>query len=180
MLEVRWEPVFTVLNKSLTPVSHAHKLPIEYHDVYPCPVCRHGEVSAIILTDAFACNFCRHIFTCTPEEGVMRVEDSSQPLSWRWNGKAWNSLRHEDLDLTLVIWGVGLAVVILPPTLVFFSCWSLWANPHTSPLTFLWTIITFLAHFFLISWMLAEHYQMAPYVSGKVHLREWLEQRRRS
>ena len=110
----------------------------------------------------------------------MRMEDSAQPLSWRWNGRSWQSIHQEDLDLTLVIWSVGLSLVFLPPTLVFFSCSSLWTHPHTSLLTLIWTLITFLAHFFLIGWMLAEHYQVAPYVSGKVRVRDWLEQRKQA
>ncbi len=151
---------------------------LEYHDVYPCPVCRHGEVSVLMLTDAFACNFCRHIFTCAPEEGILRVEDSAQPLAWRWSGQTWQSVHHEDLDLTLVIAAMGAALILLPPTLVFLSCWSLWAQPSTSVITMLWTLVTFLTHFVLIGWMLAEHYQLSPYISAKVRIRTWLEQRR--
>ncbi|WP_287129865.1 hypothetical protein [Candidatus Cyanaurora vandensis] len=147
--------------------------PLTYHDSYPCPVCRHGQISALLLMEAFACNFCRHIFTCVPEQGLVRVEDSAQPLTWRWAGK-WQAVPQEDLDITLVIWGVGLALVFLPPLLVFFSCWS-WNNTQVAAFILSWTLATFVVHFCLIAWMLAEHYQLAPYVASKVLLRDWFE-----
>ena len=157
-------------------MTNATKPCIEEHDVYPCPICRHGEISALFMTEAFACNFCRHIFSVQPDEGVIKVEDSSQPLTWRWNGRTWQSMHREDWDLTIVIWSMGLSLIFLPPTLVFVSCWSAWGSPALSPWTLVWTIATFCTHFVLISWMLAEHYQVAPYISGKVRFRDWLEE----
>ncbi|UFP93356.1 hypothetical protein [Gloeobacter morelensis] len=156
--------------KSLSP---KHRL--SYQDVYPCPICRHGEISSLVLTEAFACNFCRHIFTADLEENTLRVEDSSQPLSWRWNGRHWQSIHREDFDLTLVIWIVGLALVVFPPTLVWFSYRSLPEPPLLFPL--IWTVVTLIAHLVLVGWLLAEHYQFPLYIAGKIRLRTWMEHR---
>jgi len=149
--------------------------PLEHREIYPCPVCRHGEISALFLTEAFACNFCRHIFTCEPETGLLRVEDNAQRLTWRWDGRTWHSINQEDRDLTFVIFGVSLALILLPPMMVLSSCWSLLNQGHPGIIALGWTIVTFLIHLSLIAWMLAEHYQIPPYVFSKIYLREWLD-----
>ena len=156
-------------SQSVNPVN-SH--PLDYQGTYLCPVCRHGQISAIALMDAFACNFCRHIFTADLNHQSIRVEDSSQPLTWRWNGRTWQTLYQVDADLTAVIWFVGAALVILPPTLV-------WLSSHTFPpapgslwywFPTVWVSLAFLSHLFFVSWLLAEHYQFAPYISSKVRL----------
>lgn len=163
------------MNPAPKPLSQKHRL--DYKDVYPCPICRHGEITSLVLTEAFACNFCRHIFTADMDENTVRVEDSSQPLSWRWNGRQWQSVHREDFDLTLVIWVVGLALIVFPPTLVWFTYRSWPPLPSPTLLPMLWTAVTFTAHLFLVAWLLAEHYQFPPYISSKIHLRTWLEHR---
>ncbi len=62
---------------------------LNFHETYICPVCRHGQIAELTLMDAFACNFCRHIFTANLREQSIHVEDSSQPMTWRWNGRNW-------------------------------------------------------------------------------------------
>lgn len=156
--------------KSFTP-----KLRLSYQEVYPCPICRHGEIAGLVLTDAFACSFCRHIFTADLEEHTLRVEDSSQPLSWRWSGRNWQPIHREDFDLTLVIWIVGLALVIFPPMLVWFSYKAVPQPPLMFPT--LWTALTLMAHLALVGWLLAEHYQFPLYIAGKIRLRTWMEHR---
>ncbi len=163
----------------MLPSSTPAKTILDYEGVYPCPVCRHGEITALFMTEAFACNFCQHIFTSQPEEALIRVEDNVQPLSWRWNGKNWQAVSHEDLDLTLVIWGGGLALIFLPTALVFFSGLSLGNDPTGNFIAFAWTGLTFITHLTLITWMLAEHYQVSSYVSSKIHVRKWLKQHKR-
>lgn len=166
------------MNTGTKSIAQKHRL--SYQDVYPCPICRHGEIASLVLTDAFACNFCRHIFTTDSDENTIRVEDSSQPLSWRWNGRHWQSVHREDFDLTLVIWVVGLALIIFPPTLVWFSYRALPLNSPALNLLFFpiaWTVLTLTSHLTLVGWLLAEHYQFPIYIAGKIRLRTWIEHR---
>jgi hypothetical protein len=157
-----------------SPKSATESRSLSYQDVYVCPVCRHGQISTLTLMDAFACNFCRHIFTADLRKQSVQVVDSSQPLSWRWNGRNWQSAYQDDLDLTLVIWLVGIALVVLPPALI-------WLSHHTFPplegstwdwFPAAWIGLTFLSHFTLVAWLMAEHYQFPIYVACKVRLRD--------
>lgn len=152
---------------------------LNYEDSYLCPVCRHGQISSLALMDAFACNFCRHIFTADLTDQSIRVEDSSQPMTWRWNGQSWQTLHQVDVDLTAVIWLIGSALVILPPTFI-------WISSHTFPpmegstwywFPTVWISLAFLLHLTFVSWLLAEHYQLAPYVACKVRLQMLLGRR---
>ncbi len=152
---------------------------LNYQDVYLCPVCRHGQISALMLMDAFACDFCRHIFTANLRDQSVHVEDSSQPMTWCWNGRKWQAANQLDVDLTIGIWLVGLALTILPPGLI-------WLSSHTFPplqgsawswFPTVWISLTFLIHFFFVAWLLVEHYQVPFYISYKVRLQTVLGRR---
>lgn len=152
---------------------------LNYQETYLCPVCRHGHIESLTLMDAFACNFCRHIFTANLREQSIHVEDSSQPMSWRWNGRNWLAANQLDVDLTVVIWLVGVALVVLPPSLI-------WLSSHTFPpledngwswFPSLWIGLTFLTHFIFVAWLMVEHYQLPLYVACKIRLRQWFERR---
>lgn len=149
---------------------------LTYQETYICPVCRHGQIAALTLMDAFACDFCRHIFTANLLEQSIHVEDSSQPMTWRWNGLNWKAANQLDMDLTIVVWLVGVALVLLPPALI-------WLSSHTFPpmqgstwawFPSVWIGLTFLAHFTFVAWLLAEHYQLPFYVTYKIRLRHAL------
>jgi len=150
---------------------------LSYQQTYVCPVCRHGQIEALTLMDAFACNFCRHIFTTNLQEQSIRVEDSSQPFVWRWTGRTWRPIQQDDFDLTLVIWLVSVALVALPTALI-------WLSYHTFPplpgstgywVSTLWTALTFMFHFVLVLWLLVEHYQLPSYIALRIQLQRWLE-----
>lgn len=152
---------------------------LSYEGTYLCPVCRHGHIQTLTLMDAFACDFCRHIFTANLQEQSVQVVDSSQPMGWRWNGRTWRVVYRDDFNLTFVIWAVGTALVALPPGLV-------WLSSHTFPplegsrwswLPGVWVGLTFSVHFLLVLWLITEHYQFPLYVSVKVKLRQWLGRR---
>ncbi len=152
---------------------------LNYQDTYVCPVCRHGHISAIALMDAFACDFCRHIFTANLRDQSIRVEDSSQPMTWRWNGQSWQAANRVDQDLSFIVWLVGVALVALPPTLI-------WLSSHTFPpmrgsawywFPTVWVSLAFFSHFSFVAWLLVEHYQLPIYVAGKVRLQRWLGRR---
>lgn len=129
--------------------------------------------------DAFACNFCRHIFTANLREQSIHVEDSSQPMTWRWNGRNWQAANQPDADLTVVIWLVGIALVILPPVLIWLPAHIIRPLEEDSWSWFptFWVGLTFLTHFSFVAWLMAEHYQLPLYVSCKIRLRQWLERR---
>lgn len=145
-------------------------------DRYACPICRCGQIENLPLMDAFACNFCRHIFTPNLEAQTIRVEDSSQPMVWRWNGRSWQVARLIDHSISTLIWAIGTVLVILPSSLVGLSAYffpplegSAWAS---FPL--IWLGLTMTSHFLMVSWLLLEHYQVPLYVSGKIRLQDWL------
>jgi len=146
--------------------------PLTYQETYLCPVCRHGQITAIALMDAFACDFCRHIFTANLTEQSLRVEDSAQPMTWRWNGHRWKPLRQVEVELVAVLWGVGAALVFLPPTLVWLSSHTFPPLPGSAWAQFptVWVGLTFLLHFTFVAWLLVEHYQVPLYVMTKVRL----------
>jgi hypothetical protein len=152
---------------------------LNYQEAYTCPVCRHGSITALTLMDAFACDFCRHIFTADLGNQAVRVEDSSQPMTWRWNGRTWKSAYQVDADLSLIIWLIGSVLVILPPGLI-------WLSSHTFPplegsgwLWFptVWVSLTFFLHFFFVGWLLVEYYQLPLYVACKIRLQTLLGRR---
>ena len=164
-------------SKSAT--ASAERRSLNYQETYLCPVCRHGQISALTLMDAFACDFCRHIFTANLQEQSVHVEDSSQPMTWRWTGRSWQAANQIDMDLTIVIWLVGVALVVLPPSLV-------WLSSHTFPpmagsswywFPTVWVSLAFFSHFSFVAWLLAEHYQVPFYVAFKVRLQSALGQR---
>lgn len=166
------------------PVSQAlhDRRSLNEHQAYPCPICRHGQIEALTLMDAFACNFCRHIFTANFKEQTVHVEDSSQPMTWRWSGRTWHPANQTDLDLTLVIWLVGVSLVILPPGLIWFSSYLFPPLDGSSGawLPTFWIALTFLCHFCFVAWLMIEHYQLPFYIACKVWLRRWLDSLRRS
>ncbi|MEP0870613.1 hypothetical protein NDA01_12440 [Trichocoleus desertorum AS-A10] len=145
---------------------------LSYQEVYTCPICRHGEIAGMTLMDAFACNFCRHIFTANLREQSVQVVDNSHPLAWRWNGQAWRGLHQVDGDQTVLIWLIGLILVVLPSALVGLASYMfppLDDSPSNS-VPLLWTSLTFCLHFILVAWLVAEHHQFPLYVACKVRL----------
>lgn len=161
---------------SKSPPLPSEQRPLAYEQQYLCPICRHGQLTSLTLMDAFACDFCRHIFTANLTEQLLRVEDSSQPMAWRWNGRTWQSLLQLDSDLTWLVWLFCLGLAVLPPAIV-------WLPVHTFPplegspaawLPGVWVILTLVVHGIMSLWLLGEHYQWAPYLAWKVRLRQWL------
>jgi rubredoxin len=145
---------------------------LEMNDSYICPICRHGHLSPIVLMDAYSCNFCRHIFTADLSEQTIRVEDSSQPTTWRWLGTKWQATNQIDVDLTIAVWLVGAIISILPPTLIWLSSHTFPPMEGTSWYWFptVWIALSFSIHFLMVAWLLVEHYQLPFYVALKVRL----------
>lgn len=131
--------------------------------------------------DAFACNFCRHIFTANLAAQSVQVVDSSQPMSWRWNGWTWQSAYQQDGNLAAVLWGVGIVLVVVPAGLVWLSAHTFPPLPGSKGAWFpaVWLGCTFFTHLFLVIWLTVEYYQFPLYVAGKIRLRRLLERSRR-
>ncbi|MCG8368020.1 MAG: hypothetical protein MJA27_32400 [Pseudanabaenales cyanobacterium] len=152
---------------------------LDHRGTYICPVCRHGQIETLSLMDAFACNFCRHIFTANLQNQSIQVVDSAQPMSWRWNGHNWRMVYQDDFNLTVVIWVVGLALVSLPPGIVWLSS-QVFPPLEGSPgevVPSIWVALTFVSHLILVLWLIAEHYQVPAYVSAKIQFRQLFGQR---
>jgi transcription elongation factor Elf1 len=96
---------------------------LSYDDHYTCPVCAHGQMSALTLMEAFACDFCRHIFTANLQAQSVQVVDSVQPMVWHWTGERWRAAHQTDASLTAVIWGFALALACLPAALIGLSAY---------------------------------------------------------
>ncbi|MGB3495452.1 MAG: hypothetical protein WBA57_22170 [Elainellaceae cyanobacterium] len=172
------KPVSHLFSGQSTPqsVQSAAEFPLTANGSYTCPVCRHGNITQLTLMDAFACDFCRHIFEANFEQQTVHVVDSYQPIVWRWNGDRWRSRRVLDESLTLFLWIISIALVILPVSMIGISLYIFPPMVGTRldwfPLT--WTACTFFLHLLLVSWLLAEHYQPALYVMVKLRLNRFM------
>ncbi|GAB4159823.1 MAG: hypothetical protein Fur0046_39110 [Cyanobacteria bacterium J069] len=164
-----------------SPYSRKHpnsrQRPLNFGDRYTCPACRHGEITGLTLMDAFACNFCRHIFTANLSEQSVQVADSVQPMIWRWTGWNWQSAYQADPNLTTFVWLIAGMLVVLPTGIVWLSSYTFPPLPGSPWAWFpvVWVSITLSAHLLMVGWLLAEHYQFPPYISSKVRLRHLLD-----
>ena len=152
--------------------------PLQCEDVYPCPVCRHGQLSMLVLMDVLACNFCRHIFTVDFGQQSIRLEDSTQHLQWQWSGRNWRPLRQSQGELTLWAWCVGFALVAFPSALVWLSYSTFPPAPNSTAGWFplIWIALTFVLHLSVVLWIFLEYYQVPAYVALKIQLQRWRRQ----
>ncbi|MEM9772742.1 MAG: hypothetical protein AAF889_14315 [Cyanobacteria bacterium P01_D01_bin.73] len=147
---------------------------------YPCPICRHGTVTAMpMMEESFSCDFCRHIFSTNLEEQVLRVEDCAQPLRWHWRGKTWRPARYTKKSITPTLLATSAAIAIFPPSLIGASQYLFPPLPGSRsllPVTpELWLVASILVHGAIASWIVLEHYQFSKYISLKVRGQDWIE-----
>ncbi|MEA5462668.1 hypothetical protein [Leptothoe sp. PORK10 BA2] len=149
--------------------------PLNYHDTYTCPVCRHGELSVLILTDAFACSFCRHIFTANLEAQSLQMLDGTRPMVWFWTGQRWRQNGRTDARVAAIVWLFALAISCLPALLVIASNYMFPPIDGAGVTRFsvIWTVATLLAHAGIVLWLIAEHYQWPWYVATKIRFSRW-------
>jgi hypothetical protein len=152
---------------------------LSYQESYLCPICRHGRITGLPLMEAFACNFCRHIFTANLAMRTVQVVDSSQPMTWKWTGRNWQTAYRDDPSLTLVVWLIGVVLVTLPTGIVWLSTYVFPPLPGSrwEWLPGAWLGCTFGIHLLMVSWLLAEHYQIPIYIASRVRLRDWFGRR---
>jgi hypothetical protein len=149
--------------------SNSHKF-LNYHQVYRCPVCRHGEIANLILMEAFSCNFCQHIFTANIEQQILRIADSQLALAWHWTGEKWESIKQDKIELDWVYWLAGVIFVLLPTTLIALAIYFFPPLPGSTLawFPFFWLILTFLAHFLGLICLIIEYYQfpLSQYIAA--------------
>ncbi|MEO0755821.1 MAG: hypothetical protein AAFY78_02975 [Cyanobacteria bacterium J06648_16] len=148
---------------------------LNYDDRYRCPICASGELSVLVLTDAFACDFCRHIFTANLPNQSVQVIDTTQPMAWFWTGDRWRNARRGNTQITLIVCCVALMLSCLPALLIALSSFLFPPlNPPTGiRFSTLWAGLALLVHGGMVLWLVAEHYQWPWYVSTKVRLRRY-------
>lgn len=138
---------------------------------YTCPVCRHGHISSLTLMDAFACNFCQHIFSVNWEQQLLQMADSQLPLTWRWNGRTWQGVNRPGVTLGWEYGFIGLFFVLFPPILIALSAYLFPPLPGSSLFWFpwVWTALAFFTHLTCLLWLVAEYYQFPVLL----YLRTW-------
>jgi hypothetical protein len=103
---------------SLLLVQHSKIQKIDSSAEYPCPCRRRGQLTPIVLTEAFGCNRCQQIFVVQENGYVLEQLSTNYPYkrAWRWTGHQWN-IAHANLGrgyfpLTLLIL-VGLIFLLV-------------------------------------------------------------------
>ncbi|MBO9999686.1 MAG: hypothetical protein J7641_11905 [Cyanobacteria bacterium SID2] len=135
--------------------------PLDYRETYPCPLCRRGKLSGLTLVEAFGCNGCSHIFVLNPSRQSVRAVDRSPPLTWRWDGRRWQTSQREDVSLGWGEWSIAMAFVLFPTSIVGLAAYVFPPFPG-SPLSFfpiLWAVLTFFSHLVCVTWLILEYYQ---------------------
>lgn len=147
--------------------------PLSLSDTFPCPVCRQGQIEAIALTEAFACEFCRHIMSVDLPAQQVQVVDSSQPLTWSWNGQKWRLARGENAaELSAMVVIAAIVLTLVPAGIVWLS--GTIFPPLTSSaqpsFSTIWSWITLAAHLAFVLWLIGEYYQIPVYVAAKIRV----------
>ena len=141
-----------------------------YQGTYPCPVCRLGQIKALALMDAMACDSCRHIFNGYIEKQRLFLADRQPTQIWCWNGRTWVGAHAEGVKLG---WGyllIAAAFVLLPPTLIGLSAYFLLETTDRAEswLPGVWTGLTFLSHLGIIGCAVVGFYQFSIGITLKV------------
>ncbi|HBL60577.1 MAG TPA: hypothetical protein DDZ80_19615 [Cyanobacteria bacterium UBA8803] len=152
---------------------------LNYHGVYPWPICRLGQIQAMSLMDALACGSCRHIFTADLERQILKMSDRQPPLSWRWNGQNWIGAHLEGVAWNWGTWLLAVAFITLPTTLIGLAAYTFPPDPSSrlSWLPQVWTGLTFVSHLVLVVWLVMEFYQFPLRVYLRVRRQQWLDHR---
>jgi hypothetical protein len=154
----------------------SQSLGLSQAETYECPVCRHGQMEPMALMEAYACNFCRHIFDINLDQQTVNVVDSVQPMVWRWQGRRWQPIYQSRDDITLTLWLVSLVLVVLPAGLVALGGYVFPPLDATGVnWSLVWAVVTLVGHGALVGWLVAEHYQFPLYVMVKIRLQRLVD-----
>lgn len=149
----------------------SHSLSID--QVYRCPACGSGELSAIALMDVFACDFCHHMFTANLQTQSLQLADSQLPMAWRWNGERWRTA-HQGNTAAPVIWTFCGGLMVTPVLLIALSNY-IFPPLNGSNFPVMWTGLTFVSHGVIATWLLSEYHRWPWYVSGRIRLQRMRE-----
>lgn len=147
--------------------------PLTYAETYRCPVCESGDLSAIALMDAFACSFCRHIFTANLQTQSVQLSDSLQPMAWRWNGLRWRTAQQSG-TADYLIWLFSGGLTAAPVVLIALSNY-VFPPLESTDFPLMWTALTLMSHGAMSSWLLAEYHRWPWYVAGTIRLQRLRE-----
>lgn len=150
-----------------------------FDDVYPCPVCRLGQIKVLFLMDVMACELCRHMFTANLERQRLFRADRQPTRSWHWNGQTWIGGHAEGIKLDWIFWLSASAFVFFPPTLIQLLAYYLVSTPNTSEpwLPVVWTGLTFLFHLWIVVYAIIGFYQFSVGTYLRVMRQQWLSQK---
>ena len=142
--------------------------PLSYSKTYCCPACASGELSAIALMDAFACDFCRHLFTANLETQAVQLADSVPSRAWEWTGDRWQVANQPEVS-ALLVWVVAGLIAIAPLTIIAVSNYIF---PPSGSLKFVlvWLVLTGISHGVMAAWLLLAYHRWPWYVAGLVRL----------
>jgi rubredoxin len=153
------------------------EMSLTLQDSYRCPICRYGKLNAMVMMDAFSCDFCRHIFSVNLEQQILRVEDRVPKTGWRWQNDRWTTLKPLDVDLSILVWITSIFLVTIPSGMIGLSAYVfppigglMWNS-----FSIVWAEITFSVHFLIATWLLVEHYQLPSYVAARIAIDRLLE-----
>jgi hypothetical protein len=129
-----------------------------------------GQIKALPLMDAMACDLSRHIFTATLEKQRLFLADRQPIQIWCWNGRTWVGVHADGVKLGWSYVLIATAFVLLPPTLIGLSAYFLLEPPDTSKfwLPGVWTGLTFLSHLEIIGCAVVGLYQFSIGTTLKV------------
>ncbi len=131
---------------------------LSYSQTYSCPLCLRGEIQSLPLMDAFACGFCRHIFSANLEEQVLNLADGQVPRRWYRRNDQWIATERR----SLLAYGLfGVALIILPTAIVSLGAYCFPPLPN-SPLSWLpqvWIGLTLLSHASFLAWLTVAYFQ---------------------
>jgi hypothetical protein len=134
---------------------------LDSQGVYPCPVCRVGEIAGMPMMESMACDFCEQIFTIESEKQQLRMPARQPALIWHWSGKHWTDAHIEGMELGWGYWVAAFALVFFPTSLIGSVAYFLPPTPGATLywLPYIWTGLTFFSHLAIIVWLFIEVYQ---------------------
>lgn len=149
---------------------------LSYQGIYPCPVCRVGQIQALSLMDAMACECCHNIFTADLERQVLKLPSRQPPLTWYWGGRNWRGGHVEGIEWGWTNWLFAAAFVILPTTILGLSAYAFPPTPGSALAWFpvAWTGLAFILHLSIVGWLAIEFYQFPVWAYLRVRRRQLL------
>ena len=146
---------------------------LSYQEIYSCPACGHGKLSAMAMMDAFACDFCRHIFTASLQTQPVHLADSLKQIGWQWTGQRWRAAHQSETKAALV-WIFCIVLTIAPVLLIAVSNYIF---PPSGGLRFvmIWVGLTGITHGLISGWLLFEYHQWPWYIASRIRLQRLKE-----